>query len=70
MSNRPFERTPLPAATAPLFAQEINEGAILASIAAAIIVVGVVICSIVNKGEAQSAGKKPPPERPVALLQR
>jgi len=47
---------------APPFSQEINDGAMLAGIAAAIVVAGIVVCSIVNKGETQSATKNPLPQ--------
>ena len=47
---------------APPFSEEINEGAMLAGIAAAIVVAGIVVCSIVNKGETQSATKSPLPQ--------
>jgi hypothetical protein len=44
---------------APPFSEEINEGAMLAGIAAVIIVAGIVVCSIVNKGELQIGDEKP-----------
>ena len=47
---------------APPFSEEINEGAMLAGIAAVIVVAGIVVCSIVNKGELQSATKSPLPQ--------
>ena len=47
---------------APPFSEEINEGAMLAGIAAVIVVAGIVVCSIVNKGEMQSATKNPLPQ--------
>ena len=43
---------------APPFSEEINEGAMLA----VIVVAGIVVCSIVNKGEMQSATKNPLPQ--------
>ena len=47
---------------APPFSEEINEGAMFAGIAAVIVVAGIVVCSIVNKGEPQSATKNPLPQ--------
>ena len=44
----------------PLFSPEIDDGAILAGIAAVVVVVGMLVCSIVTKGEVQSASKSPP----------
>jgi hypothetical protein len=68
MSNHRLDSIRPPATTDQLFAPEIDEGAIIASIATVIIVVGIVISTMVNKHEAQSAAKILPSET-VARLQ-
>lgn len=46
----------------PLFSREIDDGAVFTVIAAAILVVGIFVCSIVHRGELQFTAKKPVPE--------
>ncbi len=46
----------------PLFSREIDDGAILTVIVAAILVVGIFVSSIVHRGELQFMAKKPVPE--------